>query len=125
VHADHVGLEAESAGDVLVDVSVSVDEPRQDELIADVDDLAGVTSAEGRSHRGDPSRAHRDIERTVEVLGRVDDAATLEQEVVGSSAYGVLLGPILTPARAPQHAGVCHMTARAIPLDTEWLACST
>ena len=39
VHADHIRVEPEGAGDVLIDVGVRVDHPWQHELARDVDDI--------------------------------------------------------------------------------------
>jgi hypothetical protein len=40
-HADHVGRQPETAGDVLIDVAVRVDHPRQHQLARDIHHLSG------------------------------------------------------------------------------------
>ncbi|MEY9359987.1 hypothetical protein ABH994_002708 [Bradyrhizobium yuanmingense] len=39
LHAHHVGVHAETAGDILIDMGVGVDQPGQHQLAADIDDL--------------------------------------------------------------------------------------
>ena len=41
-HADHIRVQAEAAGDVLIDVGVGVDQARQHQLARNVDHLAGA-----------------------------------------------------------------------------------
>jgi hypothetical protein len=60
-HADHIWVQAESTGDILVDVSVCVDQARQNELSGDVDDLAGARRQYRLFDRRDPTVAHGDV----------------------------------------------------------------
>ena len=80
--SDHVGLETESPGDVLVDVGVRVDEAGQDQSVMDVDDLGRRRPGEVCRHRGDPAVPHGDVERAVDPAGRIDDPAPAKQEIV-------------------------------------------
>ena len=111
MHAHHVGLEAEAAGDVLVDVRVGIDEPGKDDLAAGVDDLARRAGCERRSHRRDAAVAHAHVERGVHALGRVDHAAAPKHEVVGAPRHGVLPGLILAPAPVTAHSSCQAVTA--------------
>jgi len=53
LHAHHVGVHAEPAGDILVDMGVGIDQSRQDDLAGDIDDLAGSGRQDIGLNRGD------------------------------------------------------------------------
>ena len=65
-----------------------VDQAGQHELAADVDRFFGRTR-QGLADGDDAAVAHRDVEKAVEALGRVDDAAAPQDEVVGLGFHDI------------------------------------
>jgi hypothetical protein len=91
VDAHHVGIEAEPAADVAIDVGVGVDHAGQHQLAAHVGGRAR-RSWQVLAHGGDFAAAHGDIHDAIEALGRIDDAAASQDEIVGCGLHGSLLG---------------------------------
>ena len=90
MHAHHVGIEAEAAADVAIDMGVGVDQAGQHQLAAHVGRFAG-RSRQILADVGDAAAAHGDIHDAVEALGRIDDAAASQDEIVGCGLHDSLL----------------------------------
>jgi hypothetical protein len=88
LHAHHVGVEPETAGDVTVHMGVRVDQAGQYELAANVD-RPPCRSGQGLAYGNDTAITHRHVEEIVEVLGRVDDAAASQHEVVWGGLHEI------------------------------------
>ncbi len=87
-HAGQVGIDAGPVH-ALEDVGVEIDEAGRDDLPANLHDARGLGGGDvGRDAR-DPSVLHGDVMEPVQVRGRIDDAATFEQEI----EHGVVLIP--------------------------------
>ncbi len=115
VDSDHVGLEAEAPGDVLVHVGVGIDQAREDDPAADVDDLARVVGPKrGRDHF-DLSGPDAHVERGVQPLCGIDHAASAEHHVVRGSRHGVLLGPHPSTGPGLRRGRSGHAVGRARP----------
>ncbi len=84
-HADHVGVQAEPAGHILVDMGMRVDEARQHELAGYVDRLRCAARKDRRPDCGDAAAANGDIADSVDARSRTYDAAAAKQEVVTGS----------------------------------------
>jgi len=85
-NADHVGVEAEAATDVAVDMGMGVDQAGQHQLAADIDRLAR-RARQGLANGSDASIADGDIEETIEVLRWIDDAAAAQDEIIGRELH--------------------------------------
>ena len=79
---DHVGVEAEAAGDVAIDMGVGVDHPRQHQLAAHVGHLPRRRGQNVLGDRRDLAAGDRHIHHAVDAGGRTDDMAALEDEIV-------------------------------------------
>ncbi len=85
LHADQIGVHAEAAADVAIDVGVGVDHARDDDAAADVDGLLGARRQDDvLLHGGDLAVAHRDIHHAVDARSGIDDMAAAQQHVIGS-----------------------------------------
>ena len=82
MHADCIGIEAEAAADIAIDVGVGVDQAGQHQPAADVDRLPGG-ARQVLANRGDAAITHSDVEQAVQALGRIDHPAAAQEEVVG------------------------------------------
>ena len=91
--ANGVGVEAEPAADIAIDVGVGIDQAGQHQLAAHVDRLLGWTG-QALADRGDAAVSHGDIEDAVEALGRIDDAAAPKQQVEWRGLYEIHVGTL-------------------------------
>ena len=66
MNAHHVGVQAEAAADILVDVGVGVDHPRQDQPAAHVDHFLGAGGQDVRLDGGDVAVADRHVHHAVD-----------------------------------------------------------
>ena len=82
-HADHVRVQAEAAGDVLINVSMGVDQAGQDQLAGDVDHLARAGRKDRGFDGGDAAVADRNVANAVDSGGRANDAPAAEEKVIG------------------------------------------
>ena len=82
VHADEVGVEAESADRVLEDVGMGIDHAGEHEPSVYVNDFACGVGPDIRFDCGDAPGLHRDIARAVHACGGVDDPPALQHQVV-------------------------------------------
>jgi hypothetical protein len=80
--AHHVGFEAEAPGDVAVNVRMSVDQSRQDQLAADVKNLPGRRPQDILADESDFAVGDGDIHNAVDAGGRADDMTVLQDEIV-------------------------------------------
>ena len=76
------GSSPKSARDVLVDVSVGVDQTRQHELAGDMDDSDGIRWNDVAFHGCDPTVADCNIVVSVYPRGRTYHASALEQQII-------------------------------------------
>ena len=83
MHADQVGIEAEAAADIAIDMGVGVDHAGKDDAPAQVDRLFGARRQNVLLHGGDLAVAHRDIHHAVHARGRADHMAAAQQQVIG------------------------------------------
>jgi len=81
-HTDHVRVQPEAAGDILVDMRVSIDQAGQNQLAGNVDHLAGTRRQDRLCNRSDLAIADRDITEPVDLRGRANNAATSQQEII-------------------------------------------
>jgi hypothetical protein len=93
MNADGVGVEAEAAADVAIDVGVGVDQAGQHQFAPDVDRLPGGTR-EVPAYCRDPAFAHCHIENAVETLRRIDDAASPKQQIERRGLHDVHVGAL-------------------------------
>jgi len=68
------------------DVRVQIDEPGRDGLAGHVDDSPSLRRRNVRGDLGDLPVLHRDVEHAAQVLRRIDDRATLQEQVVHGRA---------------------------------------
>src|SRR5947199_6214751 len=78
---DEIGVEPEIARNVLVDMGVSIDQPRGNQQPACVDDSGRGTVFKGRRDGSDAALLDADIEDAVEIVGRVDDMPALDHRI--------------------------------------------
>jgi len=84
VHADQIGIHAETAADIAVHMGVGVDHARQHDTAAQVDGLLGAARQNVFCTAAIlPSRTATSI-TTVEVRGGADDMAAAQQHVIRS-----------------------------------------
>ena len=89
LNAHHVGIHAEAAGDILIDMGMGIDQPGQHDLAGDVDDLLGAGRQDIGLNGGDLAVTDRDIFQAVDARGRIDHAApTQEQVEAGIHGHG-------------------------------------
>ena len=81
-HADHVGVQAKAPGDILINVSVRVDQAGQHQLAGDVDHLARAGRQDRRFDCGDFAVADRNVANAIDAGGRTDDAPAAQKEIV-------------------------------------------
>ncbi len=78
-HAAQVGVQAEAAGHILVDVRVRIDQARQHQPAAAVDDLRVVLARrEIRPDRGNPVVLDEDVDDRIEAGCGIDDTAAFQ-----------------------------------------------
>ena len=107
-HPDHVRVESELAGDVLVDVRMGIDHSGDDELARDVDHLRCTAGGERRLDRADASGEKSDIEPSVAPRRGVDDGASPENRVV----RGVLVGHVPSSRAVNPRLARCRTRSR-------------
>ena len=78
---DHVGIHAEAAGDILIDMGVGVDQPRQHDLAGHVDHFPCAARQDVGLHDGNLAVADGDILQAVDARRRIDDAASAQKQV--------------------------------------------
>ena len=106
-HADHVGVEAELAGDVFVDMGVGVDHAGGDDLAGEIDALArGGLRQVGRDG-GDLAAGDGDVAAAVHAGCRIDQRSAREQDVIRK---------LQRVHDAPPHAGIF------VSIPTNWPA---
>ena len=80
-----IGIHAERAGDMFVDVGVRVDHPGDHEPVTDVERLRSRALLDRGEHRGDLPVADADVEAAVDPTRGVDHAAAAQHEVEAGS----------------------------------------
>src|SRR3954469_20038349 len=80
--ADQVRVEAEIAGDVLIDMRVGVDQPGGDDQARGVDRLR-APRIELRRDGGDAAFSDPDVEHGVDAVGRIDDPPAGHDDIMG------------------------------------------
>ena len=93
-HAHHVGIQAEAAGDVLIDVGVRVDHAGGDDLPADIDHLLRVVRGKRRFDRRDATVADADIGDAVATRRGIDHPSTTQQQIE-PAVHRVLLSHVV------------------------------
>ncbi len=89
LHADHVRVHAEAAGNILIDMGVGVDQSGQHDLAADVDNLPRARRHDVGLHGRDLAAADGDVLEAIDARGRIDDAATAQQQIeCGGQRHG-------------------------------------
>ena len=81
-YPDHVRVQPELSGDVLVDVGVGVDHPGDHELARHADHLRPDAGCEIGLHRIDTARPDPDVEFAVTSRRRIDDGTPFQDRVV-------------------------------------------
>ena len=81
MHADHVGVEAEAARHILVDLPMGVDHAGNDELAGDVDDLRARAGDDMVGDSGDLAAANADILDPVDARVRADHPAAAQDDI--------------------------------------------
>jgi hypothetical protein len=81
LNTDHIGIHAEPAGDILIDMGVGVYQPRQYDLARDIDDFASAARQDVGLHDGDLAVADGDILQAVDAGGRIDNATSTQKQV--------------------------------------------
>ncbi len=81
VHADHVGIHAEPAGHILIDMPVRVDEARQNDLAFGVDHLFRRTRQDVFLHRGNAAAPDRDVHHAVDAGSGADHLTPADDDV--------------------------------------------
>ena len=97
-HAHHVGVQAEAAGHVLIDMRVGVDHAGDDDLARDVDHLRAPSSRGTiASIAAMPAVGDADIGDAVAARGRIDHPSAAQQQVE-------LCCPSRSPCALSEHA---------------------
>lgn len=76
---------ADSGGErraAVPDVVVNVDQPGRDVKTGDIHDLAGLIGGDILSHCCDLAKGNGNIHFCIEPVGRIDDVASLQQQIV-------------------------------------------
>jgi len=73
--ADHVGVEAEAATDIFVDMGVGIDQPGQHEAAAHIDRLGGGGARNLGGDLRDLAGTHREIANAIQPARRIDHPA--------------------------------------------------
>src|SRR5882757_10810255 len=99
LHADHVRVHSEAAGDVLIDMRMRIDQPGQHQLAGDVDHLSGAGRQNVGLYGGDLAIADGDVPDPIDARGRADHAAAA-QKLVESGADRHERSPLSSPGGA-------------------------
>ena len=82
-HADHIRIKPEAAGDILIDMRVSIDQAGQNQFAGDVDHLClRLTAGWFSATAADPAAAHGKVVDTVDLRRRTNNAAAAQQEII-------------------------------------------
>ena len=131
LHAHHVGIHAEAAGDILIDMRMRIDQPRQHQLAGYIDHLSGAGRQDVGLHGRDLAIANGDVPDAIDAGGRADHAAAA-QKLVEGGADGHERSPLSPPAAlvpARQNAKYtsylqkqtsCHDRAVAKPIELSY-----
>ena len=87
--ADGIGVEAEAAADIAIDMGVACRSGRAAPACRATSTVSVAGARQVLADRGDAAVAHGDIEDPVEALGRIDDAAAPQEEVVGLGLHDI------------------------------------
>ena len=79
--ADHVGVQAEPAGDVLIDMGVGIDHAGDDDLAADIDQLSRGIGGQCVLDRGDAAVADGDVGNAVATRRGIDHTSAAQQQI--------------------------------------------
>ena len=80
-HAHHIGVQAEAAGDVLIDMGVRVDHPGSDDLARDIDHLLCGIRGQRRFDRRDATAADGNIRDAVATRRGIDHPPATQQQI--------------------------------------------
>ena len=118
MHAHHVGIQAEAAGDVMIDVGVRVDHAGKHQPPTNVDGLLGGGRQDVFLHGGDLAVADGDVHHAVDAGRGTNDVSAAKQQIIGfvvghgwspSSAVAEMISPSILEGMVPFPAhAICH-----------------
>jgi hypothetical protein len=92
-HADHVGIESETARHILIDMAVGVDQAGQYQFAFGIDDVSGGAREYRLLQSCDAPVPDREITNAIDAARRTDDAAPFDQKVVTGGFHHLGLLP--------------------------------
>ena len=112
MHADHIGVETKAATHMLKNMGMRIDHPGDDQIVRDIDGLYSINSRNILFNRCNFATYDSDIEGSIQILRRVNDMTTLQQDIVFLRHHPVLYRSCVNLKNLKPRAGNMERFAR-------------